>query len=175
LECKAPADPPDHKAPPGLLLPSRDLPGQHDMSEHKARRGCFYRRGTRRASRAAGVQGPAGSTGPASTGPAGPAGATGPQGPIGPIGPQGRAGTGTGTTWANIDQLEWTNQFAWSNVGPFISPPETTNFDIITNNPITPLVHQTYILGQRLRRYYVVHSNFISCTMAIFDDGVRQT
>jgi hypothetical protein len=82
---------------------------------------------------------------------------------------------GTGTTWANIDRPEWTNQFSWSNVGPFISPPETTNFDIITNNSITPVVYKVYNIGQRFRRYNVVHTENLNLTTAIFDNGARQT
>jgi hypothetical protein len=82
---------------------------------------------------------------------------------------------GAATTWSTIDRPEWTNQFGWANVGPFISPAETTNFDIITNNSITPVSHQVYNLGQRYRRYNLVHTNFINCTTAVFDDGVRQT
>ncbi len=61
-------------------------------------------------------------------------------------------------TWANIEKPEWTNQFDWGNVGPFIMPPQTTNYEVITNNSITPVSHQAYYLGQRLRRYYFVHS-----------------
>jgi hypothetical protein len=67
-------------------------------------------------------------------------GNTGATGSQGLQGIQWPAGTGLGTTWANIDRHEWTNQLSWSNVGSFISPPETTNFDIITNNSITPVV-----------------------------------
>ncbi len=52
---------------------------------------------------------------------------------------------GAATTWANIDRPEWTNQFSWSNVGPFITPTETTSLDIITNNSITPVTHQITI------------------------------
>ncbi len=63
----------------------------------------------------------------------------------------------------------------WSNAGPFISPPETSNFDVVTTNSNTPSVHQTYNYGQRLRRYYGVHSQYINCTSTIFDNGTRQT
>jgi hypothetical protein len=63
------------------------------------------------------------------------------KGGTGATGPTGLAGTGTGTTWANIDRPEWTNQFAWTNIGPFITPPKTTNFDIIMFNLITPVSH----------------------------------
>jgi hypothetical protein len=84
---------------------------------------------------------------------------------------QGLAGTGTGTTWANIYGPEWTNQFSCENVGPFISPPETTNFDIITNNSITPVVVKVYNIGQRLRHYNIVHSENVMCRACIFDTG----
>jgi len=80
-------------------------------------------------------------------------------------------GTADWTTLAN--KPEWINQFSWSNVGPFISPSETTNFNIITNNSITPVSHQVYSIDQRFRRCNVVHTNFLNCTAAIFDDGVR--
>ena len=78
---------------------------------------------------------------------------------------------GAATTWASIDRPEWTNQFSWSNVGPFISPPETTNFDIITSNSITPVSHKVYNLGQRLRRYNLVHTEFMMCAAVYFDIG----
>jgi len=58
---------------------------------------------------------------------------------------------------------------------PFISPSETTNFDIITDNSITPVSHQVYNIGQRFRRYNVVHTENLNLTTAIFDNGVRQT
>jgi hypothetical protein len=42
--------------------------------------------------------------------------------------------SGGTTDWNTLaNKPEWINQFSWSNVGPFISPSETTNFDIITN------------------------------------------
>ena len=75
----------------------------------------------------------------------------------------------------NIDRPEWKHQFSWSNVGPFITPPGTTNFDIITSNSITSVSHHVYNLGQRLRRYNVVHTENLNLTTAIFDNGVRQT
>jgi hypothetical protein len=82
---------------------------------------------------------------------------------------------GAATTWSTIDRPEWTNQFSYSNIGPFISPSETTNFDIITNNSITPVVDKVYNIGQRFRRYNVVHTENLNLTTAIFDNGVRQT
>jgi len=33
-----------------------------------------------------------------------------------------------------------------------------------------PVSHQVYNLGQRLRRYYIVHSQLINCSATIFDD-----
>ena len=82
---------------------------------------------------------------------------------------------GAATTWATIDRPEWTNQFSWSYLGPFISPAETTNFDVITSNSITPVSHQVYNLGQRFRRYNVVHTENLNLTTAIFDNGARHT
>ena len=79
------------------------------------------------------------------------------------------------TTWSTIDRPKWTNQFSLSNVGPNISPSKTTTFDIITNNSITPVVHQVYNLGHRFRRYNVVPTNFLNYATTIFDDTVRQT
>jgi hypothetical protein len=116
--------------------------------------------------------GPAGPEGV--VGPPGAAGPSGPTGPIGSTGLAGPAGTGTGMTWAIIDHPEWTNQFFWANVGPFISPLEALNFDVITSSSITPVAHQTYNLGQQIRRYYVVRSQFINCSTVIFDDGNGQ-
>jgi hypothetical protein len=50
-----------------------------------------------------------------------------------------------------------------------------TLMTVITNNSITPASHQVFNIGQRLRRYILVHANFLSCTTTIFDDRVRQT
>jgi len=99
-------------------------------------------------------------------------GGKGDKGDTGAIGP---VGTGTGTTWTSIDCPEWTNQFDWANVGPVIMPPETINFNVITNHSISPVSHQIYNLCQRLRRCYVVQAQFINCSTAIFDDGNGQT
>jgi hypothetical protein len=120
--------------------------------------------------------GPKGDTGPAGlAGPisaiTGPKGDTGPAGPAGPAGPQEPAGTGTCTTWANINRTEWTNQFSWAKVGPFISPPKTTNFDIVTHNSITPVADKVYNIGQRLRRYNIVHSENVMCETVFIDNG----
>ena len=41
----------------------------------------------------------------------------GDNGDKGDTGATGPAGTGMGTTWANIDRPEWTNQCSWANVG----------------------------------------------------------
>ena len=79
------------------------------------------------------------------------------------------------TTWATIGRPEWTNQYSWSNLGPFISPAKTMNFDIITNNSITPVSHKVFNIGQRFRRYNVVRTENPNLTTAIFDNGVRQT
>ena len=83
---------------------------------------------------------------------------------------------GAATTWSTIEHPERTNQFSYSNIGPFISLSKITNFDIITNNSITPVSHQVYNLGRRFRRYNVVHTENLNLTTAIFDNnGVRQT
>ena len=47
----------------------------------------------------------------------------------------------------------WTNKFAWENVGPFLLTPESTNFDIVAANSITPSAHKTWNLGQQNRRW----------------------
>ena len=108
-------------------------------------------------------------------GAAGAKGGKGYKGDTGATKPPGPAATGTGTTWAHIDHPEWTNRFSWSNVGPFISPTETTNFDITTHNSITPISHQVFNIGKRCSRYNVVHTNFLNCMTSIFDDGVCKT
>jgi hypothetical protein len=153
-----PNDPPDHKLAPGLLLPLRDLPDLPELPVQQAHKD------------------PPDLLPQEATGPQEPAGPTEPTGATrskGPIGPQGPAETGTGTTWASIDRPEWTNQFSWSSIGPFISPAETTNFDINTSNSITPVVDKVYNIGQRSRRYNVVHTENLNLTTAIFDNRVR--
>ena len=85
------------------------------------------------------------------TGPAGPVGAKGDTGDTGPAGPAGPAGT---TSWSGITDLPaWTAKLSYLDIGAHMWPPETSNFDVIVQDSITPITDVTYNLGQHGRRY----------------------
>jgi hypothetical protein len=78
---------------------------------------------------------------------------------------------GAATTWSTIDRPLWTNQFSWENIGPFMFPAETTNFDIVALNSITPSVNNTWNLGQNGRRFLHVYTETLRCRGIGFDTG----
>ena len=83
----------------------------------------------------------------------------------------GKAATSHAHNWTQITaKPDWTTNFSFENVGPFISPPEASNFDVVISNSLTPSVSSTYNIGQRGRRYNVVHSDFVNCHEIFFDD-----
>ncbi len=66
---------------------------------------------------------------------------------------QGPAGTGTGTTWANIDRPEWTSFIGYGNAGPHMVPysPFILN-NLVLNESLMPGANKNYNLGQDQRR-----------------------
>jgi hypothetical protein len=77
-------------------------------------------------------------------------------------------------TWTNISRLEWTNNFGWENVGPFMLPTEASNFDIVVSNSITPTTDYMYNLGQKQRRYTHVFTEFVMCGSVCFNKQTNE-
>jgi hypothetical protein len=72
-----------------------------------------------------------------------------------------------------INKLEWTDLISFSNIGPYMNPPEETNFDIVVQNSVTPSANLAYNLGQKLLRYRNVWTDNVICnTVAFHSDGV---
>ena len=74
------------------------------------------------------------------------------------------------TTWGTIDRPDWTDLVSFSNIGPYILPPEETNFDLVVQNSVTPSAHLTYNLGQKDLRYLNVWSENASSSNLIFQN-----
>lgn len=70
-----------------------------------------------------------------------------------------------------IDKPEFVNYFTFSNIGPFMFPPETTNLDVVVRNSLTPSINRAYNIGQRELRYRYVYSDYVSCSNICFFDG----
>jgi hypothetical protein len=77
-------------------------------------------------------------------------------------------------TWTNINRPEWTNNFGWENVGPFMFPTEASNFDIIAYNSITPTMDYMYNLGQKQKRYKHVYTQFVMCGSVYFNNQTSE-
>ncbi len=55
----------------------------------------------------------------------------------------------TGIDYNNlINRPEWTEQITQSNIGPYMNPPEVTNFDIIVRNSVAPGAIFSYNLAR---------------------------
>jgi len=76
-------------------------------------------------------------------GAAGPQGVTGPQGATGAPGVADAPGRDGVTTWGTIDRPEWTDLISFSNIGPYMHPPEETSFDLVVRNSVTPNLNLT--------------------------------
>ena len=76
--------------------------------------------------------------------------------------------SGGASKWGDItEKPEWTTQFAWQNVGASIDPPETTNFDILCLNSITPAANDVYNIGQDLLRWRYLYSRTARLTQKV--------
>ena len=123
------------------------------------------------------------------TGPQGPPGADstvpGPQGEPGPPGTTSWLGLSDRPSWVTDPQSSvslsgfnndlslaadwntlanrpsWTDKFTYfQNVGPAIDPPESTNFDIVAFDSVTPTGNNIFNLGQNALRWRFVYSVF---------------
>jgi hypothetical protein len=73
--------------------------------------------------------------------------------------------------WTTIDRPEWTNKLGWDNIGPFMDPPQTTNFDVIAQDSVSPSANGIYNLGQLFRRWLWTHTEIVKCNRIFFDAG----
>jgi hypothetical protein len=62
-------------------------------------------------------------------------------------------GTGT-TSWSGItDKPTWIGKISYDDIGQFMDPVQTSNFDLVLYDSLTPSADSTYNLGQDLRRF----------------------
>ena len=85
--------------------------------------------------------------------------------------------SGGNAEWSALtNRPEWTNHFAWENIGQYLINPEQTNFDIVAANSITPSAHKTYNLGQQGRRWAYVYADEVrSRGIGFFDTDPFQS
>ena len=78
---------------------------------------------------------------------------------------------GANPDWITLpNRPEWTNHFDWENVGPFILPPEGTNFDLIAQNSLSPSAHKIWNLGQQGRRWLYAYIDEVRTRAVTFFD-----
>jgi hypothetical protein len=76
-----------------------------------------------------------------------------------------------------IHRPEWTEQFTWSNIGPFMDPPEANNFDTVVRNSATPIADYAFNLGQKLLCWRNIWTGNALCEAIAFhfDDNLSDT
>jgi hypothetical protein len=68
---------------------------------------------------------------------------------------------------AVTDKPEWLGKFSLSNVGPYMAPVETENFDVVATESVTPATDYELNLGQEELRWKTVYGGYGSFKFGI--------